>query len=241
MTERVVSIERSLPAQRQTDRHLTETGSVSTSAPARRAESGRARACDQVKSAIHVISEELFRGALIRERKSADRSNQQFGVLLLNLEGQATVDSAVWDQAIEALGVAKRETDVLGWFEHRVSLGLILPEIGVSGAGAAQDVEVRVRRELFRRLEASEAARFSIKLHIHQERPADGLGSVEPLIERLRPASELRDAVRQIQAGTRRRWQREPASCPVAGLPRDRRAREADVPRTGVLQAASHW
>ena len=239
-----MSIERSLPAQHQTDRQLTETGSLSSSAPERRrGELGHARACDQVKSPVHVVSEALFRGALIRERKSADRSNQQFGVLLLNLESQDCADSGVWDEVIGALGAAKRETDVLGWFEQYRSLGIILPEIGGSEVGAARDVEMRVRRELARRLETDAVGRFSVKLHIHQERPAaaaDGVGSVEPLLEKVRPQSAAATPYDRFKRALDLAGSvslllvLSPLFLAIAGT------READFARAGVLPPAAH-
>src|SRR5687768_13668727 len=59
-----------------------------------------------------VLDETLFTGALIRERKRADRSNQPFAVLLLALgDDRGRADASLQTAAIEALLAVKGETD----------------------------------------------------------------------------------------------------------------------------------
>src|SRR5207247_11020912 len=118
----------------------------------------RTRVCDQEDGGgrPHVINEELFRRLLIRERKRADRSNQPFVLLLVDMNGGLGADSSsIWETVIEALTAANREMDVLGWFELRAVIGLILPEIRVSDlASTREKLDARVRRELVNRLAA---------------------------------------------------------------------------------------
>jgi len=183
-----VLIERSLPGHYQTDRQLTETASAAGMGPARRRSdsTGRLRMCDLGRSPQHVIGEELFRGALIRERKIADRLNQRFGVLLVTAGTPGFVDQAEWAVVIEALGTVKRDTDVFGWFERRASLGIIFPEVGAFEDVVVRDIEDRARRELGRRLDATAAQAFSVKLHIHQGKPAEP----QPSPESVSPSSQ---------------------------------------------------
>jgi lipopolysaccharide/colanic/teichoic acid biosynthesis glycosyltransferase len=124
---------------------------------------------------------------LIRERKRADRCNQPCVLLLVETNaGLGPDSSAIWEATIGALAVAKRETDVLGWFEGRAVLGVILPEIRASDvANACEGLDARVRRELAKRLDAQTISRLSIRLHVHPEpRPggADGLWPVDPFL-----------------------------------------------------------
>src|SRR6185312_12360664 len=64
------------------------------------------------------LSEELFKGLLTKERKRADRSNQTFLLLVVELADRADArDPSIWVPVIEALTAVTRETDVLGWFE----------------------------------------------------------------------------------------------------------------------------
>ena len=119
----------------------------------------------------NVINEELFSRVLIRERKRADRSNQPFVLLLVDMnDGLGADSSSVWETVIEALTAAKRKMDVLGWFKWRAVIGLILPEIRVSDLANTREVfDARVRRQLANRLGTEAADKFSIRLHVYLE------------------------------------------------------------------------
>src|SRR5712692_53758 len=135
----------------------------------------------------HVINEELFRRVLIRERKRADRSNQPFVLLLVDMnDGLGADSSSIWETVIEALTAAKRGMDVLGWFERRAVIGLILPEIRVSDLANTREVfDARVRRELANRLGAEAVDKFSIRLHVYLEPKLageEGRWRVNPLL-----------------------------------------------------------
>ncbi len=152
-------------------------------------EQPKTRAGDQAEKSErpHVINEALFRAVLIRERRRADRSNQPCVLLQVETsEGLGTESSPIWKAAIEALATAKRETDVLGWFEGRAVLGVILPEISAGDvARVCEGLDARVRRELARRLDAEAISRVSIRFHVHPEpRPAgqEGLWPIDPLL-----------------------------------------------------------
>ena len=80
----------------------------------------------------HVITEELFADALHRERRRADRSNQTMGLLLVSPPDDDTAEaSETWKAIVGGLAAAKRDTDVIGWFEQGNSIGVILPDIDV--------------------------------------------------------------------------------------------------------------
>jgi lipopolysaccharide/colanic/teichoic acid biosynthesis glycosyltransferase len=149
----------------------------------------RTLACDQEDGwgSPHVINEELFRRILIRERKRADRSNQPFVLLLVDMnDGLGADSSLIWETVIEALTVAKREMDIVGWFERRAVIGLILPEIHASDlANTREGLDARVRRELVNRLGAEAADKISVRLHVYLEpmRAGEaGLWRVNPLL-----------------------------------------------------------
>lgn len=148
-------------------------------------------ACSPVVS--HVMNEELFRWALSRERKRSDRSNQPFGLLLLSVkDGLGGVSWSMWEAAMEAVSAAKGDADVAGWVERPALIGVIVPEIRASGLpNAREGIEVRLVRELGQRLEATAAARFSLRLHVYPEPRhvgENGHGAPDPLLNRvLRP------------------------------------------------------
>jgi len=58
------------------------------------------------------------------------------------------VDERKWEPVIEALSAAKRETDVIGWFESLATIGVILPETDASDPAVATEMVSRVRQEL---------------------------------------------------------------------------------------------
>jgi lipopolysaccharide/colanic/teichoic acid biosynthesis glycosyltransferase len=143
-----------------------------------------------------LISEDLFRGVLVRERKRADRSNQPLALVCVVLQSPTKAGSApIWRAVVDALSAAKRDTDVLGWFETHEALGLILAEVPPSNPAFPRELNDRVRGELSRRLDAQTASRVSIQLHIHPEpRAAEAAGSppVDPIVERAFPGDERR-------------------------------------------------
>ena len=139
---------------------------------------------------VHLVSQELFRGVLIRERKRADRSNQPLGLMLIGLDDCLLAEPAsTWNHVVEALAAAKRQTDVVGWFEHQAAVGVILPEIPRSDRSFVAELEARTRRELGRRLDAATLNRLSVRLLVHPEPDVatEGVGSVDPLLMELRP------------------------------------------------------
>src|ERR1044071_1583874 len=78
----------------------------------------------------HVINASLFRDALTKERKRAERFDQPFMVVLVSANPGVAAEPANWLPAIEALQSITGDTDVLGWFERGTTLGVIVPEIG---------------------------------------------------------------------------------------------------------------
>src|SRR3989441_8801682 len=152
-------------------------------------EQPRTRACDQAegRGRRHVLNEELFRTVLSRERKRADRSNQPLVLMLVDVNDGLGADSwSIGQAAIEALAAATRETDVLGWFERRAVIGVILPEIRVSDlANTCEGLDTRVHRQLADRLGAEAVDKLSIRLHVYPEPKLageEGLWRVNPLL-----------------------------------------------------------
>lgn len=138
---------------------------------------------------LHLVGEDLFRGIVLRERKRADRSNQPFAVVMLEMPDEGRTN---WRHALEALAAIKRGTDVLGWFERNRVLGLILPRTDVSNRAACRALEECVRAELATRIDEPSLARVSIGVHAHraQQDPAEpGAAPVDQLLGTLRPRS----------------------------------------------------
>jgi lipopolysaccharide/colanic/teichoic acid biosynthesis glycosyltransferase len=161
----------------------------------KRAESGRPRPRSPV------ISEALFKGALIRERKRSDRSHHPFLLVLVSVE-DAVADQSIWSPVIDALLASKRETDVLGWFADRSVLGVLMPEVVSADVQAVRHFEARVRREFVRRLTAAGASRVAIQVYLHPAPTCngqEGLAPIDPLLLKLpsRKAQAIYEAVKR--------------------------------------------
>src|SRR4029450_8569454 len=114
-----------------------------------------------------VVGQGLFRDALTRERKRADRFDQPFVLVLVARKPDRIAESSSWLSVVEALTAAKHDTDVLGWFEHGAVLGLIVPEIEASDDSFPREIESRVQFALASRLDAERRSDFLLRVHRH--------------------------------------------------------------------------
>jgi lipopolysaccharide/colanic/teichoic acid biosynthesis glycosyltransferase len=128
---------------------------------------------------LHVLNPELFESALIREARRADRSNQRFILLRVSARDGTKVGTAIWSSAIEAVAAGKRHADVMGYFEGRGALGVIVTEIHGSDAAIARELQTRIHRELTRRLGFEAASMLSIKLRAYPH--SDDAAEVAPV------------------------------------------------------------
>jgi len=143
--------------------------------------------------ATPVIGERLFRDALVRERRRADRSGQAFLLALVELQDSPSRQAVVMPAVMAALKAARRETDVLGWLRRDSVIGVLMPGFGADATMSAQDMEIRVRREMARRLSADVFNDASVRVHVHAPVASDIANedtSVDFLIDRV--ASEKR-------------------------------------------------
>jgi lipopolysaccharide/colanic/teichoic acid biosynthesis glycosyltransferase len=117
-----------------------------------------------------VIDQELFKSVLVRERKLSDRFEQPFVLVLVTMTAAGDVDERKWEPVIEALSAAKRETDVIGWFESLATIGVILPETDASDPAVATEMVSRVRQELAARVDADAPISCVTKIHSYSGR-----------------------------------------------------------------------
>jgi lipopolysaccharide/colanic/teichoic acid biosynthesis glycosyltransferase len=131
-----------------------------------------------------VLGERLFKDALVRERRRADRSGTPFAVLLLDAD-RAAPGIGEWGALLRAVGTIRRDVDVVGWLEQGVVLGLLLA--GAPGKGAGRVLQ-RLRREIARRLGGDRLSALSLRLYAHDGHsvPADPAAApVDLLVEAL--------------------------------------------------------
>jgi lipopolysaccharide/colanic/teichoic acid biosynthesis glycosyltransferase len=132
---------------------------------------------------------------LVREQKRAARFEQPFVLILVSLRAGRSCDAATWLAVIEALTVAKRDTDVLGWFTLGSQLGVIVPDIGMEDASLVGNFESRVHMALAPRLDAETRGDFSVQLHRYApSTPAtsERRQAADPLLGSLHLSTETR-------------------------------------------------
>jgi lipopolysaccharide/colanic/teichoic acid biosynthesis glycosyltransferase len=122
---------------------------------------------DERPIGVHVMNERLFKTVIHREHRRTDRADQSFIVALINAEGD--VSTAVWDDIIDGLAGAKRDTDYLGWYRTNETLGLILTDVNIPPQELAQALDARVQRALARRVRLDVLARLTITFHVHPD------------------------------------------------------------------------
>jgi lipopolysaccharide/colanic/teichoic acid biosynthesis glycosyltransferase len=130
-----------------------------------------------------VLGEGVFRDALVRERRRADRFGTAFAVLLMDGSDRALAGGA-WVAILRAVAAVKRDVDAVGWLEEGAVLAVLLPD--ASGKGAARLVH-RLRREIDKRLGEDALAALSVRLYGH---------GIEPMLDgaTLPPVDLLLDA-----------------------------------------------
>src|SRR5262245_37037818 len=121
---------------------------------------------DHCLSSDHLLCEEFFKAALVRERMRSDRSARPFALFLVEFaHGAARPGSSTWAPVVDALVAAKRDTDVAGWLEAQAHLGLLVPEIRRGELGAVcSRIEATLRGEFAKRL-PPDTAKISLRSH----------------------------------------------------------------------------
>jgi lipopolysaccharide/colanic/teichoic acid biosynthesis glycosyltransferase len=80
-----------------------------------------------------VIHEAAFVQMLRFERRRTERSGKQFMLVLISCEDFHTESSGkLINNIVNAISSSTRETDVLGWYERDVTLGLLMTEISLA-------------------------------------------------------------------------------------------------------------
>jgi lipopolysaccharide/colanic/teichoic acid biosynthesis glycosyltransferase len=145
------------------------------------------------------LDEPLFRSALGRQRKRADRFNEAFALATV----EVTASSA--GPVAESLRAATRDTDVVGWLEQDAVLGIVLPEVPSAAEKAVDRIEKRLKRELARRVGPFSAESVTIRWYLHQAPDARGnrasLNEADPLLDHIRQVQRQRTVLDALKRG----------------------------------------
>lgn len=94
---------------------------------------------------ITVMQEAAFSQMLRLERRRTERSARQFMLVLISSKGfNAEFGGALVHRITTAIASATRETDILGWYEGDLTLGLLMTEIGEASPMAIEVIKRRI-------------------------------------------------------------------------------------------------
>ncbi|HWG96930.1 MAG TPA: sugar transferase [Nitrospira sp.] len=136
-----------------------------------------------------LLDERLFKQAITRERKRADRSGLAMVLLLVGLPNgsgeQGKADDAVVTNALSAVA---SEPDIVGWFESSHVIGLIVSEIDPVGlTGTCDRLESSVLSAIALQGDEGLAQHLSIKLRVYPEPTVSNEKQVCPMDPLLYP------------------------------------------------------
>ena len=178
--------------KRRTNAAILQAGpDVAVERPSRRAvarpaaTTSRARERPATDPYPHVLSEELFRGSLIRYRQHVDRTDRPLVLMLVALNPAGAHAPATWTRVIQAVATVTRDSDVLGWFERGSVLGVILTDVEAFDDQRRRTLESRLRRTLAPRLDGEVAGTVSLGFQVYPQAPwsIESTAAAEPLLQ----------------------------------------------------------
>lgn len=154
----------------------------------------------------NVLGEEAFRRMISIERKRTERSRKPFLLMLLdgcNRYGSEKNGKAL-DSIVSALLGSTRETDVIGWYKNRVTVGVMFTELVVADKNSLLSTMLtRVSTSLRDRLTFEQFNQISIAFHFFPDDWDDDI-SGRPSNPTLYPDLSSRDNTRQFRSGIKR-------------------------------------
>jgi lipopolysaccharide/colanic/teichoic acid biosynthesis glycosyltransferase len=79
------------------------------------------------------------------ERRRTERSGRQFMLVLISHENfQTSAGCTLFDHVVTAVSKVIRETDILGWYQHGASLGILMTELGETNAMTVDTISRKI-------------------------------------------------------------------------------------------------
>jgi lipopolysaccharide/colanic/teichoic acid biosynthesis glycosyltransferase len=114
------------------------------------------------------LNEEAFRRILAIERKRTERSKAPFLLMLVESENHSPSNkhTVALDKILSALLASGRDTDVVGWYKEKVSIGIVFTGLGFGDKNAiVSTILNRVSTTLRNELPFDQFNQVSISLH----------------------------------------------------------------------------
>jgi lipopolysaccharide/colanic/teichoic acid biosynthesis glycosyltransferase len=119
----------------------------------------------------HIFQEDTFHKALALERHRAERSRRSFILMLLDLgvyRAEERSRSLISSMSSVVSGLV-RQTDVVGWYENGMLLGVIFTDIPDSGPVILETLRAKVIHALTGKLGPEVASKLAVTLHLFPE------------------------------------------------------------------------
>lgn len=113
-----------------------------------------------------LLSQALFRDALARERRRADRFEEAFVLVVVSFASRA-LPPWQWSRLADALSRQYFDADVIGWLEQGSAIGVIRSVAGSDGTDVATALAHTLEREVVRCLAPDQANGCSCRLEVY--------------------------------------------------------------------------
>ena len=113
-----------------------------------------------------------FLKMLALERKRTERSQRPFVLMLLDFPGVVREGDPerMFEPVLTAVSVATRETDLKGWYEDGLIIGIIYTEIGPGpGQVVASGLASKMKNALHGTLNADQADAIRVTTHVYPD------------------------------------------------------------------------
>lgn len=125
----------------------------------------------RAREQVSTVPEPEFVQLIRLERRRSERSGKPFMLMLLGSEDFLEEPGAVQVRDIAAsISACTRETDVIGWYEQDVTMGLLLSEIGQADHATVSTITQKVSVAVQAAVSAEEFRRLSIEFRIFPHR-----------------------------------------------------------------------
>jgi lipopolysaccharide/colanic/teichoic acid biosynthesis glycosyltransferase len=154
-----------------------------------------------------LLSEDAFVSMLYLERRRAERANNRFVLVLVdvtkNLIGFSNKERAV-QKITKSLNEATRETDIIGWYVENSMIGVIGTELGDASNELIQQKFLERMRSIFEvKMGWEKSSSISVSFHFFPEESENGGGDHTANIK-LYPEMQRRENARRFPLAVKR-------------------------------------
>ena len=107
-----------------------------------------------------LLPEWIFRRMLCLERKRAERSSRR--LVLMLVESEAPLLQPIANKILEALDTCVRDTDIVGWYTERESVGVLFTEIAAGDTRVSDILSAKSRHALDAAMSPHQSSRISL-------------------------------------------------------------------------------